>query len=160
MGKPWQANGAGGDIVRPAKVSRSTIFRKKTIAGRQVMVSSIVVLFAVFPVLLFPQETYVGSKNSDKYHLQSCQWAKRISLTNLVTFDTPEAASEAGYVPCKVCKPPSTKSSTTPSSTKEQVKKESSPLKANTRCTAITKKGTRCKRKAEAGSAYCWQHKR
>jgi hypothetical protein len=28
------------------------------------------------------------------------------------------------------------------------------------RCTAITKAGTRCKRKAEAGSDRCWQHKR
>lgn len=27
------------------------------------------------------------------------------------------------------------------------------------RCIAITKKGTRCKRKAEKGSSYCWQHK-
>ena len=25
-------------------------------------------------------------------------------------------------------------------------------------CAAITKKGTRCKRKAEPGSIYCWQH--
>lgn len=28
------------------------------------------------------------------------------------------------------------------------------------RCQAITKAGTRCKRKAEAGSKYCWQHKK
>ena len=27
------------------------------------------------------------------------------------------------------------------------------------RCIAITQKGTRCKRKAEKGSSYCWQHK-
>ena len=26
------------------------------------------------------------------------------------------------------------------------------------RCAAITKKGTRCSRKAAAGSIYCWQH--
>ena len=25
-------------------------------------------------------------------------------------------------------------------------------------CAATTKKGTRCSRKAKAGSAYCWQH--
>lgn len=29
-----------------------------------------------------------------------------------------------------------------------------------TRCQAITKVGTQCKRMAEAGSKYCWQHKR
>jgi endonuclease G len=28
------------------------------------------------------------------------------------------------------------------------------------RCQAITQKGTRCKRKSEAGSRYCWQHKK
>ncbi|HEY3244938.1 MAG TPA: hypothetical protein VGM03_16475 [Phycisphaerae bacterium] len=28
------------------------------------------------------------------------------------------------------------------------------------RCTAITKSGTRCKRKAEPGTDRCWQHKR
>lgn len=28
------------------------------------------------------------------------------------------------------------------------------------RCQAITKKGTRCKRNADPGSNYCWQHKR
>jgi hypothetical protein len=27
------------------------------------------------------------------------------------------------------------------------------------RCAAITKKGTQCTRRAEKGSAYCWQHK-
>lgn len=27
------------------------------------------------------------------------------------------------------------------------------------RCIATTKKGTRCKRKADKGSVYCWQHK-
>lgn len=26
------------------------------------------------------------------------------------------------------------------------------------RCQAITKKGTQCKRNAQAGSSYCWQH--
>lgn len=27
-------------------------------------------------------------------------------------------------------------------------------------CTATTKNGTRCKRNAEKGSIYCWQHKK
>ncbi|MBU0507213.1 hypothetical protein KKH27_00055 [bacterium] len=31
-----------------------------------------------------------------------------------------------------------------------------SPLR--TQCAAITKKGTRCKRLAQPGSQYCWQH--
>lgn len=28
------------------------------------------------------------------------------------------------------------------------------------RCQALTKKGTQCKRNAQAGSIYCWQHTR
>jgi hypothetical protein len=28
------------------------------------------------------------------------------------------------------------------------------------RCQAVTKKGTQCKRNAQAGSIYCWQHTR
>ena len=27
-------------------------------------------------------------------------------------------------------------------------------------CAVTTKNGTRCKRKAESGSIYCWQHKK
>lgn len=30
----------------------------------------------------------------------------------------------------------------------------------STQCAATTKKGTRCKRTAKAGSSYCWQHER
>jgi hypothetical protein len=29
-----------------------------------------------------------------------------------------------------------------------------------TRCAAITKSGTQCKRNAEKGDIYCWQHKK
>ena len=50
--------------------------------------------------------TYVGSSKSNKYHRRSCVWAGRISPKNLVVFNSPEEAISAGYVPCKVCKPP------------------------------------------------------
>jgi hypothetical protein len=30
---------------------------------------------------------------------------------------------------------------------------------ASRQCAAITKNGTRCKRRAEPGSIYCWQHR-
>lgn len=36
----------------------------------------------------------------------------------------------------------------------------SSSTISNRRCAAYTKKGARCKRRAAAGSAYCWQHKK
>lgn len=31
---------------------------------------------------------------------------------------------------------------------------------SNVRCQAITKKGTQCKRFAQKGSKYCWQHQK
>ncbi len=31
---------------------------------------------------------------------------------------------------------------------------------SSTRCAATTKDGTRCKRNADKGSIYCWQHKK
>lgn len=45
---------------------------------------------------------------------------------------------------------------------KEEVKKEETQKKeyVSTQCQAITKKGTQCKRKAKAGSTYCWQHEK
>jgi len=49
---------------------------------------------------------YWGSKNSNKYHRPTCKWAQKINPNNLVKFNSPEAAKKAGYVPCKVCKPP------------------------------------------------------
>jgi hypothetical protein len=42
---------------------------------------------------------YVGSKNSDKYHLASCGVVKRIKKENIRCFATPEMAEKAGYVP-------------------------------------------------------------
>ncbi|MBN1663424.1 MAG: hypothetical protein JW943_07480 [Deltaproteobacteria bacterium] len=47
-----------------------------------------------------------ASKNSNKYHYPTCRWAKKIYPQNLIKFSSPEEAIKAGYVPCKVCKPP------------------------------------------------------
>lgn len=52
---------------------------------------------------------YVGSKNSDKDHYTTCQWAKKISSSNLVTFKTVDEAKKAGYKACRVCRLPSSK---------------------------------------------------
>ena len=57
---------------------------------------------------------FVGSKNSDVYHYPDCYWAGKIKPENLVYFDTAEDAINAGYRPCKVCKPPTRSSSTSP----------------------------------------------
>ena len=49
---------------------------------------------------------YVASNKAKKYHRPDCQWAKRIKPANMVTFNSAKEARQAGYVPCKVCKPP------------------------------------------------------
>ena len=59
-------------------------------------------------VPLVPLGAFVGSKNSDKYHYPDCKHVKDIKESNLVWFESVEAAIAAGYVACKVCSPPGT----------------------------------------------------
>lgn len=51
---------------------------------------------------------YVASKFSIKYHLSNCKQVRGLQEQNKITFSTPEEALKAGYVPCGVCKPPTT----------------------------------------------------
>ncbi|MEW6110437.1 MAG: Ada metal-binding domain-containing protein [Nitrospirota bacterium] len=68
------------------------------------------ILFVIFSLVLLYGQTWAGefwgSKNSDKYHYPDCRWSQKIKPHNLVIFETPEKALKAGYVPCKVCRPP------------------------------------------------------
>jgi methylphosphotriester-DNA--protein-cysteine methyltransferase len=50
--------------------------------------------------------TYVGSKKSNKYHYPTCKWAQKIKPQNRIIFKSAKEARDAGYVPCKVCRPP------------------------------------------------------
>ena len=52
-----------------------------------------------------PRYRYVGSKNSDKYHLLDCTSANKIKPENRVYFSDVWEAREAGYSPCKACNP-------------------------------------------------------
>ena len=47
--------------------------------------------------------TYVGSKNSDKYHLPTCKWVQNIKKSNKITFSTENKAKLKGYTACKTC---------------------------------------------------------
>jgi methylphosphotriester-DNA--protein-cysteine methyltransferase len=67
---------------------------------------SLLIVFSIVWMSLAADFKYVGSKNSNKYHYPTCKWAKKISPQNLITFKTAQEALKAGYVPCKVCKPP------------------------------------------------------
>jgi hypothetical protein len=49
---------------------------------------------------------YVVPARSNKYHHPSCRWARKFRSENLAIFHSAKDALGAGYVPCKVCKPP------------------------------------------------------
>jgi len=46
---------------------------------------------------------FVGSRNSNKYHLPSCRYAKTIKPENLVCFSSKEDAQKRGYQPDANC---------------------------------------------------------
>ena len=48
---------------------------------------------------------YVGNVKSYKFHKIDCRWAKRCTKNCQAPFNTREQAAEAGFIPCKVCKP-------------------------------------------------------
>lgn len=51
------------------------------------------------------EEAYVGNSNTMKFHHKNCKSAKKISPEHRVPFATSQDARNAGYVPCKQCKP-------------------------------------------------------
>jgi len=51
------------------------------------------------------EPSYVASAKRGPFHKPSCEWAKKISPTNLEKYNTRDAAIKAGHRPCKVCKP-------------------------------------------------------
>jgi hypothetical protein len=52
-----------------------------------------------------PAQPFVGSRTSSVFHRTDCAHAKRIKRSNRVFFSTPNAAREAGRIPCKACRP-------------------------------------------------------
>lgn len=46
---------------------------------------------------------FVGSKNSNKYHLPTCRWAKNIKPENQTCFSSADEAKSKGYLPDKTC---------------------------------------------------------
>ena len=64
------------------------------------------VSFSIVYLSIAADFKYVGSAKSNKYHYPTCKWAQKIKSENSVTFKSAKEALAAGYVPCKVCKPP------------------------------------------------------
>ncbi|NSW83511.1 MAG: thermonuclease family protein [Syntrophothermus sp.] len=48
---------------------------------------------------------HIGNSSSKKFHYPDCQWTQEISTKNRVEFSTRGEAIEAGYEPCKACRP-------------------------------------------------------
>lgn len=91
------------------------------------------------------------------YHLGHCSSLSRSKIPTSLS-----DAQNKGLRACRRCNPPSSISSSSSSSSyKSKRSSSSSSYKSSysSRCMATTKKGRRCKRKAKAGSSYCWQHK-
>ncbi len=66
----------------------------------------VLVAFSIVCLSIAADYKYVGSAKSNKYHYPNCEWAQKINPDNLVKFKSAKEAQEAGYVPCKVCRPP------------------------------------------------------
>ena len=76
---------------------------------KRVRILILIIMLVSFSIVYLSIATdfkYVGSAKSNKYHYPTCKWAQKIKSENLVTFKSAKEALAAGYVPCKVCKPP------------------------------------------------------
>lgn len=70
------------------------------------LVTSVVLFVFILTKPVAADDKYVVTKKSNKYHHPSCRWAQKFRSKNMVTFRSANDALGAGYVPCKVCKPP------------------------------------------------------
>ena len=66
--------------------------------------------FAAVGVILIMTATalassYVGNANSRKFHFANCSTLKKMNPSNRVDFNSRDEAINAGYIPCKCCKP-------------------------------------------------------
>jgi hypothetical protein len=116
-------------------------------------------IFLTTSINVIAQTVYV-TKTGSKFHNDGCRYLSQSKISLDLS-----AAIAKGYGPCSVCKPPTQTSnikaaSATPEKreVKQQVNSQTNTV--SQQCAAITKAGTRCTRKAEVGSIYCWQHKK
>jgi micrococcal nuclease len=52
------------------------------------------------------REYYMGAKNSTIYHQPNCSLIRKVNPLDRKMFNSVKDAVNAGYVPCKICKPP------------------------------------------------------
>ncbi len=113
----------------------------------------ILIMAVVFISHISSAQTKVFVTEKGKsYHEKSC---RLLPKKHIVT--TIKRAKVKGYNACKVCVPKKSKQKM--SAKKEtKPKKVSTTKKTSTRCTAITQKGSQCKRRTRNTSGRCWQH--
>ena len=95
------------------------------------------------------------TKSGKKYHADGCRFLSKSKIPMSL-----ENAAQR-YGPCGSCAPPviekdSVSKPNSPETAKEEHKER--PKSAATQCQATTQKGAQCKRNAQSGSNYCWQH--
>jgi len=92
-------------------------------------------------------DTVYVTKSGKKYHRVDC----RLLPQNKTAL--PLSQARVDYSPCRLC----ASSANLP---REVLSLQPNGKTAAVQCWGKTKKGDRCKREAEAGSKYCWQHRR
>ncbi len=85
-----------------------------------VLVIMLAMVFAV--VAESPARRYVGSVNSDKFHVPTCEWAQKINPQNEVYFASYDEAIQAGREPCKKCRPDKERDQVEPAKVVESTK--------------------------------------
>jgi hypothetical protein len=92
-------------------------------------------------------DTVYVTQSGKKYHRADCRLLSKNSIA------LPLSRAQINFSACRLCE-----ASTNPPATAQSLQQNDKVAPA--RCLAKTKNGDRCKREAEAGSKYCWQHRR
>lgn len=120
--------------------------------------SFLVIIFFLLINQAVSQTVYV-TKSGKKFHTENCRYYN----SNAIAIDISDAESQ-GYTPCKVCKPTSSDITNTSDSQSESNDDKSNSISSQNetnekvQCSALTKKGTRCKRMTSSSNGKCWQH--
>jgi micrococcal nuclease len=121
------------------------------------------------PAAASPDEVVYVTRTGTKYHRAGCRHLARSQIPIALK----DAVKQFG--PCSVCQPPalmakSAHAESAPAHDDDHALVSlppappaavaPAPAQTSGQCQAITKKGTQCSRRPQAGSAYCWQHAR
>lgn len=66
-------------------------------------VVAFIIMTTAFATVL--ASNYIGNANTGKFHYADCSSVDKMNPANKVFMNTREEAINAGYVPCKRCKP-------------------------------------------------------